>query len=77
MTSWVADWAERGGTLLNSLDVRVANLLKNDIGEEEKTLNYTPQRKVSLDIVESRKTDGIFSPAQQVLIVGIIQCTFL
>ncbi|KAM7538524.1 hypothetical protein Aperf_G00000058025 [Anoplocephala perfoliata] len=74
MASWMTEWAEKGGTLLNSLDTRVANLLKNDGGEGEKIPNSTPQRKVSLGTVEPQKSNGIFSPAQQVLIIGIIKC---
>ena len=33
MASWVTDWAEKGGHLLNSLDIHVASLLKGDATE--------------------------------------------
>uniref|UniRef100_A0A5K3FBH3 Leucine zipper transcription factor-like protein 1 n=1 Tax=Mesocestoides corti TaxID=53468 RepID=A0A5K3FBH3_MESCO len=44
MVSWVSDWAEKGGSLLNSLDNQVASFLKND-----STLSPppVPQRKIT------------------------------
>lgn len=67
MTSWMTDWAEKGGSLLNSLDSRVASLLKNDVNEEEENpQNDTSQWEAPEKITEPQKPTVIYAPVQYV-----------
>ncbi|VDO02409.1 unnamed protein product, partial [Rodentolepis nana] len=60
MSSWMTDWAEKGGSLLNQLDSRVASLLKNDANEEGKSLQYDELRLESpTKIIEPPKPPNV------------------
>ncbi|CDS36893.1 Golgin subfamily A [Echinococcus multilocularis] len=61
MASWMTDWAEKGGNLLNSLDSRVANFLQTADSAVVHPLAIPPRKLTSPRTVEITKP-GIASP---------------